>query len=215
MSKSTLIELSKIQANLTDKSDIHHTFAGQSYLHVYERYFESRRNITSLLEIGVLNGCSLRLWRDYFQQAKIWGLDIDPSRSIHSGDRIEVVIGDQSNHECLKNLGDTAGGFDIVIDDGSHITSYIIESLRGLWPHLRSGGIYAIEDLGLSYGPPVPEIWTKFHPGMTYNGDLTLKRHSRNDFEYEMMKLVNTMDGLTGNVRAVHFHPMMVLIEKT
>lgn len=214
MAISSLIPMSLIPGNKTDKADSRHSFAGESYLHVYDRYFYCRRSISSLLEIGVLNGDSLRLWRDFFPMATIWGLDIDPSRTVHSGKRIQVVIGDQSDEKCLRDLGKLAGGFDIIIDDGSHITSHISASLHGLWPSLKPCGVYAIEDLGISYNPLNPEKCIKFWPGMEYNGDLAKKRHSRSDFEDEILKMIHTMDALKGDVRAVHFHPMQVVIEK-
>lgn len=209
-----LHDLAKNEKNSTDKGDHYHTFHGQSYLHVYEHYFNSRRTARSILEIGVLNGCSLRLWRDYFSRANVFGLDIDPARAIHSGERIKVVIGDQSNPQCLSDLARKAGGFDIVIDDGSHIVSYILTSLNTLWPFVRPGGLYVIEDLGLSHTAPNTSEWLQYHPGMALNGDLSQKRHERSDFDAHMLRVIRCMDSLTGDVRAIHFHPMVVIIEK-
>lgn len=214
MNEPTLTELAAKPANNTDKGDLNHTFRGESYFPVYERYIQSRRNAVDVLEIGVLNGGSLRLWRDYFPKARIWGADIDPERADHSGGRITVLIGDQSDAEFLGSLKATADGFDIVIDDASHIVSYILASFRALWPAVRPGGLYVIEDLRLSYEPIDAELWRKCHPGMTRNGSLEDKRHERHDLDNAMLELIRHMDHFTGDVRAIHFHPMMIVVEK-
>lgn len=215
MNNSTLNYLSRKPDNLTDKADDNHTFDGLNYLHVYEQYFASRRRTAlALLEIGVLNGGSLRLWRDYFDRAQVYGMDIDPARSVHAGNRIQIRIGDQSDAGFLEKFGKEVQGFDIVIDDGSHITSYILESFRCLWPFVRKGGLYAIEDLRISYEPMDNATCYKFWPGMTYNGDVAAKRHSRSDIESKLVALIRELDNKQGDVRAIHVHSMMVIIEK-
>ena len=94
------------------------------YLEKYESYFHhlTDRKI-NLLELGIKRGGSLLMWRDYFKNGQIIGLDIDPVDSIDSGDRIHVFQGLQQDKGILNKIRkETApDGFDIIIDDASHI----------------------------------------------------------------------------------------------
>jgi hypothetical protein len=64
-----------------------------------------------------------------------------------------VRIGSQTDPVFLKSVLDEMGGIDIVIDDGSHKSSDVINTLNLLFPHLNEGGHYIIEDLHTSYWP--------------------------------------------------------------
>lgn len=123
------------------------------YIELYEKYFYDRRNMElDLLEIGIDKGGSLKMWLQYFQYANIYGIDI--SDKSHLGwpndPRCFTTIGDQGDtkfwNEYLKNKQ-----FDIVIDDGSHQPHHQQTSLKSIWPKLKPGGIYVIEDLHCSY----------------------------------------------------------------
>ena len=84
------------QKNGTDKHDEIHSFAGKSYLDVYEDHFDSiKESATCILELGVLQGRSLKTWRDFFTNAQIWGIDIDPAANQNYGERISIVTGNQ------------------------------------------------------------------------------------------------------------------------
>ena len=132
----------------TDKSSLHH-----DYLSFYERFFEEFRNEKiKVLEIGVFGGASLEVWEAYFPNAVIIGADIDPGVPRFPGSRVIVEILDQSNVEELVNLGVKHGPFDIIIEDGSHQWEHQITSLRTLFPFLRPGGFYVVEDLQTNYG---------------------------------------------------------------
>lgn len=203
----TIHELARQPGCRTDKQDLDHTFQGQNYLHVYERYFEQiRETVSSVLEIGVLNGDSLRLWRDYFPHAHIWGLDINPDTAAHTGHRIDVVIGNQSDPpQALLD----AGGFDIIIDDGSHIVSRTLDSCRVLWPLVRHGGFYAIEDLGITYF----SNWLAQPHVARFNSGSTRVSHNRQDLDQMLTRTMEGMDRLTGTVRALYYHSRLVVIE--
>jgi len=123
------------------------------YLEVYERHFARYRgtNVT-MLEIGVNQGGSLDLWRRYFgPDATICGIDIDPA----CADRVDapniVRIGSQDDPDFLRKVIDEIGTPDIVLDDGSHVSSHQWTSYEVLFPLLADGGLYAIEDLHTSY----------------------------------------------------------------
>jgi len=141
--------------------------AGQrQLLHVYEEYFEPLRTTELLLvEIGVLGGASLRMWRDYFPRAQIFGIDVDPGAEAHAGDRITVLIGSQSDTRFLDTVLERTGRPDIVLDDGSHQARDQITTLLHLWRHVKPGGIYVVEDLHTSYMRPYNMGWRE--PGTT------------------------------------------------
>ena len=132
----------------TDKASSEH-----GYLEFYEQFFDGfRYKEITILELGILNGASLRTWKDYFPNAKIVGADINPATTRFQDSRIVVELLDQSNIEELTQLAIKHGPFDIVIDDGSHLWDHQITSLRTLFPFVRHDGLYVVEDLQTNYG---------------------------------------------------------------
>lgn len=124
----------------------------QSYFEVYERHFSRfRGKPCRILEIGVAHGGSLQLWKAYFgDQALIIGLDIDTRCLDYEEDRVQVYHGDQSDRKFMAALGEMAGPFDIVIDDGSHVDAHQTASFEALWEkYTRS--TYLIEDCHVHY----------------------------------------------------------------
>jgi hypothetical protein len=107
-----------------------------------------------ILEMGVWRGGSLDLWRQYFgPDAVIYGIDIDEVITTLGIDSAEVRVGSQTDEMFLLSVIEEMGGLDIVIDDGSHVSSDVLASLRILFPLLAEGGTYVIEDLHTSYWP--------------------------------------------------------------
>lgn len=126
----------------TDKSSVEHDYVRQ-----YERAFDRFRHMPiDVLEIGVANGASLRMWERYFSQARLVGVDIIPECVRHQGGRKVVKIGSQTDIAFLDML---IGKYSpsIIIDDGSHQADHIEITLKRLFPSLRPGGCYVIEDL--------------------------------------------------------------------
>ena len=126
-----------------------------SYLAGYERIFaEYRHKPVRLLEIGVENGGSLEIWSQYFPKARrIVGCDINPdcARLSYEDTRIAVVIGDANSDSAQEAILAHAAAFDVIIDDGSHLSSDIIKSFARYFPHLAHGGVFIVEDLHCSY----------------------------------------------------------------
>jgi cyclopropane fatty-acyl-phospholipid synthase-like methyltransferase len=131
----------------TDKASTFHNF-----LNFYEGYLtEFREQEITLLEIGVKDGASVRMWREFFPRARIIGVDIDVNAKQHANERIVVEIADQGNLEQLSELARKYGPFDVVIDDGSHFWDHQITTLHALFPELKKGGVYILEDIDTSY----------------------------------------------------------------
>ncbi|WP_137388360.1 class I SAM-dependent methyltransferase [Rhodoligotrophos defluvii] len=137
---------------------------GHGYTRVYHTLFKPlRRAPVALLEIGLLRpntanagqsrnvitrAPSLEMWRRYFHAARLHGLDLCAYEGPPIPDCI-ILQGDQGSASDLQRVAAASpGGFDIVIDDGSHASQHQQISFRELFPHVRPGGYYAIEDLG-------------------------------------------------------------------
>ncbi|MET8453074.1 hypothetical protein [Streptomyces sp. NPDC005209] len=128
----------------------------------YERHFAPLRDHRlTILEIGIggyddpeAGGASLRMWKHFFPRALIYGIDIVDKRPLDAP-RLTTVTADQSSPEQLTAFAERHGPFDIVIDDGSHISQDVITTFRHLFPHVRPTGLYVIEDLHTAYWPGV------------------------------------------------------------
>ena len=126
----------------TDKSSRCH-----NYTVLYDQMFGAvRDDPLKILEIGVAEAASLRMWCDYFPNAEIHGLDINPDCKAFADDRITIHIGRQDDRDLLNSIGID---FDIVIDDGSHQVSDQITTFKCLWPTTKM--VYIVEDLYTSY----------------------------------------------------------------
>ena len=132
---------------VTDKCDIQH-----NYVELYEKFFAPvRDDVTRILEIGVLFGKSVRMWEAYFPRASVHGIDIKDSSKFDT-DRISTYIADQSSREQLSAVLEASGSdFDIVVDDGGHTMEQQQVSFGFLFPHVRPGGMYVIEDIHTSF----------------------------------------------------------------
>ena len=152
----------------TDKASSHH-----NYLTFYDSFLHALRDQPiKLLEIGVYQGASLLTWRDYFPKAQIVGVDIQVNCLQFESDRISIELADQSNLEHLAGVAARHGPFDLIIDDGSHMWEHQITTLRALFPFLRSGGHFVIEDLQTNYG----EMEAKYRGSATHSCMDFLKR---------------------------------------
>ncbi len=123
------------------------------FIEAYKKHFEGIKPLR-VLEIGVQNGGSLKIWRDFFPDAEIVGVDVDEKCKQYEGGNIKVVIGDQASVKFLETLGN----FDIIIDDGGHYMTQQQVSLKTLMLQLNKGGLYVIEDLHTSYWKQFQDI---------------------------------------------------------
>jgi hypothetical protein len=203
----------------TDKSRI--GYKNNTYLNVYDRYFnENREDVKKFVEIGVLDGNSLKMWRDYFPNATIYGVDIDPRCKSYEDDRIEIVIGDQNDDSFLNKFKNDIKEIDILIDDGSHITKHQIKTFNILNEIISDGGFYVIEDLLNSYeerwkywdidNEKLREIW----PGMKYNSSEKMMNY-RYEFDDFINSIITNMDYQKEDSRiiGVNLHSMQLVME--
>lgn len=197
----------------TDKATTH------NYTPNYEFHFQKFRNEDiNLLEIGIggysnpdQGGGSLKMWRDYFTKANIYGFDIQPKIDINE-DRIKIWQGNQVDDVFLSYIIDEIGELDIVVDDGSHVSDHVIHTFNFIFPRMKTGGIYVVEDTQTSY-------WKSM------GGDY--KNHS--NLKTTMNYFKNLSDGLNFrefvdpgyqptyydlNITSIHFYHNLIFIYK-
>jgi hypothetical protein len=145
----------RTSGKLSDKWDL--------YLDIYDRALDSYRDAPiNLLEIGVQNGGSLETWSNFFPAAElIIGCDINPAcASLQFEDpRITVVVGDATEPQVIQKLTSKSSSFNVIIEDGSHLSSDIVRSFASYFPLLSPGGTYIAEDLHCCY-------WREFEGGL-------------------------------------------------
>lgn len=124
--------------NSTDKSSITH-----HYLDTYEKYFSDYKDKEfTLLEIGCAGGNSLRMWREAYPKAKVFSIDINPDCQQHG----DVFIGNQTDTIFLDRVLGEIGIPDIIISDGSHVGDEEVLTWKHLFPKMKSGSLYILED---------------------------------------------------------------------
>ncbi|MFM2045588.1 MAG: hypothetical protein RLY86_4164 [Pseudomonadota bacterium] len=141
--------------NFLQRTDEKTLFKMAHYTGIYDRKLgDWMGKPVSFLEIGVYKGGSLRMWRDFFApKSNLNFIDIDPNCKALEIPGTSIRIGDQSDSAFLNDVATSAGPFDIIVDDGSHMCDHQIASFHALWPFLKNGGIYIVEDVHSSYWP--------------------------------------------------------------
>lgn len=140
---------------LCEMARTYHTDKVGWYTPFYDLLLSPRRlEIKRMLEVGIgtketmkhvdgyLPGASLFMWRDYFPNAEIWGVDSD-RRALTEFESIRSVHSDSTDPELVSKL---PRSFDLVVDDGSHNAEIQFKTFLNLWPLVRDGGLYIIED---------------------------------------------------------------------
>lgn len=135
----------------TDKSSEWH-----NYTKFYSQILNPFRNeIKGIVELGIGKpdkenkdtwGASLKMWRDFFPNAQVLGIDNNTDLNINYGERINVLISDQTDQRKLSQIPTIMPQIDIIVDDASHLNKLTISSFELLFPILNPGGIYFIED---------------------------------------------------------------------
>lgn len=181
------------------------------YFDIYERHFSKYRGKeVVVLEIGVSHGGSLQMWQNYFgDKARIYGIDINPECEKFEEGNIKIFIGSQSDKDFLKEVSSQIPPIDIVIDDGGHTMDQQITTLKELFNHVKSDGIYLCEDLHTSY-------WLKYGGGHKRRG--TFIEYSKNlvdkiNAQYSEQSSLKA-DEFTRSIRGLHYYNGMLVIEK-
>lgn len=143
---STLIEL--VDNSRTDKNTVH------SYLELYQRLLcKKQRTAKNVLEVGIYKGGSIKLWRDFFTKATVYGLDIIDSTQVWDGiknqDRITLYTSTDAYNEDFFTETFLKSGvrFDFMLDDGPHTLESMKAFIRLYSQIMTENGILIIEDV--------------------------------------------------------------------
>ena len=103
-------------------------------------------------EIGIQSGGSMLMWRHAFgaRLEVLVGMDVNPDTKAWEefGPNIRVEVGSQADPEYLKGIKEKyPQGFDILLDDGSHVPEHQFTTFVHMWNHIRPGGVFLIEDV--------------------------------------------------------------------
>ncbi|HEX8547793.1 MAG TPA: class I SAM-dependent methyltransferase [Cytophagaceae bacterium] len=180
------------------------------YFDIYERYFSSYRDKeVVILEIGVYQGGSINMWKEYFgNKAKIYAIDINPLCKRFESENVRIFIGSQSDRAFLQEVINEIPELDILIDDGGHYMDQQIISFEELYPHVKEGGIYLCEDLHTSY-------WKDYGGGLKKSD--TFIEYSKN-----LIDLLNSwhyapeqsITQFTRSTYSLHYYDSVLVIEK-
>jgi len=178
------------------------------YLKRYNyHFFPIREKVKKILEIGVDRGESLTIWKEYFPNAEIHGLDINKECLKYNDDRIKITIGDQSDLKFLDKFGKENKFFDIIIDDGSHIHDHIIKSFTSLYPYLNNSGYYVVEDVINNY--ETTNFFTRYAYGLNY---YPTNKATVDEPGYDHIDLKNSED--IKNLVALTFYRHLIFLKK-
>lgn len=134
---------------------------GWDYSPTYYSVLNPRKeDVKKVLEVGICGyrdipnnvvGASLFVWRDFFPNAQVYGLDNDQRFIFNDQDRIHTSLCNAYNsvelRSAIRGLGLTYESLDFIVDDAVHDPVPQVSLMRDLWPYLAPEGIYAIEDV--------------------------------------------------------------------
>ena len=140
-----LFQIYKNLKNVSLKSDTYF----QTYEEMFNKYVE--KEIT-FVEVGVLHGGSLFMWKEYFgKKARIIGIDLNPKAKELEKHGFEIFIGSQSDKNFWDNFYSKIGKIDILLDDGGHTNDQQVVTLSETINNINNGGLIVIEDVHTSY----------------------------------------------------------------
>ncbi|HEY8359610.1 MAG TPA: class I SAM-dependent methyltransferase [Ramlibacter sp.] len=182
------------------------------YFDIYDRHFARfRGQQVCIVEIGVSQGGSLQMWREYFgPQAVIYGVDINPECKQFEGPNTHIVIGDQADRAFLKTLAASLPPVDILIDDGGHTMKQQVHTFEELFASVQPNGVFLIEDLHTSY-------WAKWGGGYRRRGtfiELSKTFIDRINAWHSRQPRRLAPDDFTRSVQSLHFYDSVLVIEK-
>ncbi len=211
---------------------------GHSYTAIYESYFSSMKDKPiDFLEIGFAVGGSARMWDNYFSRANCYFIDNNPQCIDYLyglSNRVALYIGDQGNQNSLLEIMQKINvTFDIIIDDGGHTMQQQLISFETLFPYVKPGGIYIVEDMHTSYwhifgngnekggvGDPqvgpcsMTEVLKKLIDEMNYIAAYTGYASRGQQLSSIPRDLINKLNYCQKHIASIHFYPSLCFIFK-
>ena len=182
------------------------------YFDIYDRHFAPyRKGPITVVEFGVSHGGSLQMWKKYFgRKARIVGVDVDPRCKDLAEDQVEVIIGDQEDRDFLRTLREHVGPIDVLIEDGGHTMGQQIATFEEMWPAVRDGGVYLVEDLHTSY-------WPNYGGGYELDGTfIEYAKHliDQQNAWHSRDKARFAPDEYTQTIRGMHVYDSVIVFDK-
>ena len=123
------------------------------YYPAYEKLAAAIGPHGRVLEVGVAYGGSLAMWQELFPEGLIVGVDNDPNAMWPKG-TVKIYADQGSEDMVTQALAASAAGYDLIVDDGSHVGDLTNVTFGLLWPLVTPGGWYVIEDWTVSLVEP-------------------------------------------------------------
>ena len=179
--------------NFKKKKYVKSLIVGHNYGRYYEKY--NKRNIKKIVEIGSFLGCGTAAFKCFFYKSKIFTLDVTFDGNLINSKKIKKILLDQSDKNKLKKFikkNKLNKNIDLISDDGSHVDEHILISFKALFPSLKKGGKYFIEDVTKEFTPKTYEIFIKNKRKMLqeirsikiFKSDICAKTHSKSKQRY-------------------------------
>ena len=124
-----------------------------NYFDIYDKLLSKYvgKDIT-FVEIGILDGGSLFMWREFFgKNARIIGVELNPEAIKWREHGFEIFVGDQSDPEFWADFFRVVGDIDVILDDGGHRNDQQIVTVKCSLPHVLDEGVIIIEDTQTSF----------------------------------------------------------------
>jgi hypothetical protein len=195
------------------------------YFPIYHRYFDPlRAKPLVVLEIGVYKGGSLQMWKSYFSKGtRLIGVDVNPACERHADCGAEIFIGDSADKDLWSRVIASSGPLDIVIDDGGHTSQQQINAFEMLYPAVRDGGVYLVEDTHTSFWPAYIDT-PDGRTFLQFAHEKTLELHGWTSQFDLLMPRFNTAPAervgechaseFCRSTSAIHFYDSVVVFEK-
>ena len=180
------------------------------YFPVYETHFSRFVNCPVVfLEIGCGRGGSAQMWKRYFgPHALIVGIDVNPECKSFEDDQVQIRIGSQSDTAFLQRVLEEFGTPDIVLDDGSHRMSDVVETFRFLYPRTSPDGVYLVEDLHTAY-------WDEYGGGLKREGTfIELCKGLIDELNADWSRSALAPTEFTNSTLSMHFYDSMAVFER-
>lgn len=132
----------------------------KNYFNIYDKLLSHYRGKKiTFVEIGVLSGGSLQMWKEYFgNDARIIGIDLNPDAKRLESEGFEIFIGNQTDPNFWSPFFEKVGKVDVILDDGGHTNFQQIMTAVSVIPNINDDGTLIVEDVFHSYGVSYGEV---------------------------------------------------------
>ena len=188
----------------SDKGTIKH-----NYTQVYEGLIkdllignERLKHELFIAEFGIACGASIRMWSHYLPASKIYAWDIRPECA--------EVCRDVPNYKCIikdpaTDEPEHSSGFDLIVDDASHIAEQIVATFKNCWDWVAPDGYYVIEDTSCTYNSAYTQQFREHFDAKALN--------ERSNFVALVDALMKVCDQ-RGSVAEFHYYPNLLVIKR-